>query len=102
MARRKLMITLRDGSEFDEMELVTHIRNAGRRYIIVGQQIVTLDNHTKPSSLDYWLRQFTNYPDTKQADKILLDQLIETRLFEINEHLQCPDTDRMCKGIQLI
>ena len=44
------------GAGFRVSQLISHIRSTGRGYIIQGQQNVTLADHTKPQSLDYWLR----------------------------------------------
>lgn len=96
------MINLTEGGAFDEMDLVRHIQNSGRQYIIQGQQTATHDNHTKPSSLDYWLRLYAINPNTKQADNLVIYTLINTGLFEVVARLQCPDSGEMCKGIQLI
>ena len=99
------MIRLPHGGEnaqFDEQELVDHLRTGLRDYIIQGQQNCTLENHTKRQSLDYWLRSnFANNPDTKQAVNDVMDDLVATGLFEVVEGLQCPDSGRSCKGLKL-
>ena len=84
-------------------ELVSHIRGTGRDYIIQGQQKCTLDDHTKPQSLDVWLRtRFTTRRDTKQADNALVEALVATGLFELVRALRCPETGRLCKGLRLV
>jgi hypothetical protein len=75
------MIRLPYGGQFDERELVTYIRASRRDYIIQGQQAVAKANHTKPHSLDYWLRQFANNPDTKQGEASVIEALVATGLF---------------------
>ena len=95
------MIYLSYGGAFNEHDLVAHIRASGRDYIIQGQQAVSLDEHTKPQSLDYWLRQFGNNPNTKQADNNVLNALVATGLFEIIINLDCPDSGKRCKGLRL-
>ena len=91
-----------ENAQFDERELVDHLRTKLRDYIIQGQQNCTLENHTKRQSLDYWLRSnFAKNPDTRQAVKDVIDDLVATGLFEINERLQCPDSGRFCKGLRL-
>jgi hypothetical protein len=92
------------GSEagFYVSELIDHIRSTGRDYIIQGQQNCTLENHTKPHSLDVWLREgFTNRKDTKQAVNQVVEALIATGRFEI-ARLPCPDSGRLCKGLRLL
>lgn len=89
-------------AKFDEQELIEHIRKSFRNYIIQGQQNCSLLNHTKPNSLDYWLRvNYAEESDTKQAVNEVMDQLVETGLFEIEDDLPCPDSGRPCKGIKL-
>jgi hypothetical protein len=66
-------------------DLIQHIRESGRDYIIQGQTDCTVDKHPKPNSLDAWLgRKWTVRSDTKQAVNSLVDQLIQTR-FEDRE-----------------
>ena len=90
------------GARFDPSELVQHIKSSSRDYIIQGQQECVLPEHTKPHSLDYWLRtNFAKTPDTKQATNDVIDQLVETGLFEVGQKLHCPDSGRPCKGIKL-
>lgn len=85
---------------FHSEDLIEHIRQSGRKYIIQAQQKCIMANHTKPHSLDYWLR--TNYaqrPDTKQAVNEVIDQLVDTGDFVEGKFI-CPDSDgRLCKGI---
>jgi hypothetical protein len=88
-------------NSFDSNNLIEHIRQSGRNYIIQGQQACNLDDHTKPRCLDYWLR--TNYsqrPDTKQAVNEVIEQLVETGDFVEGRYI-CPDSGSMCKGLQL-
>ena len=56
------MIDLPFGGQFDEHDLVTHIHASGRDYIIQGQQAVSQASHSKPNSLDFWLRQYALNP----------------------------------------
>jgi phage antirepressor YoqD-like protein len=96
------MIDLPYGGKFDEKALVAYIKASGRKYIIQGQQAVTYANHTKPHSLDYWLRQFAFNHDTKQAENRVLAALVDTGLFRISDSLECPDSGRQCKGLCLV
>lgn len=95
-----LIIDLKFGGSFDVCNLVDYINESGRDYIIQGQSACTRDAHEKPSSLDYWLRDFAANPDTKQASNAILNALEETGLFEIG-NFGCPETNRFCKGIKL-
>jgi hypothetical protein len=95
------MIRLSYGGQFDEHTLIEYIRATGRDYIVQGQQACTLAGHTKPSSLDYWLRQFAPNADTKQADNTVVSQLVRTGLFKATNSLLCPDSGKLCKGVRL-
>ena len=90
------------GAGFHVSQLIAHIRSTGRDYIIQGQQKCTLKRHTKPHSLDVWLRKgFTNRQDTKQADNQVVQALVLTGLFTEGKFI-CPDSERYCKGIRLV
>lgn len=90
------------GSGFSVSQLANHIRSTGRDYIIQGQQQCTLENHTKPHSLDVWLRvNCTRRHDTKQAVNQVIDALVDTGQFEVVWGLICPDSGERCKGIRL-
>ena len=96
------MIHLTYGGQFDENLLVQYIVATGRDYIIQGQQTCSRINHTKPQSLDYWLRQFAHNPDTKQADNQVVDALVGTGRFVVTLRSLCPDTGRRVKGLRLV
>jgi hypothetical protein len=93
------MIQLPFGGAFDEHDLIAHIHGSGLDYIIQGQQAASLADHTKPRSLDYWLRRFGVNPDTKQAENDVIDALVATGLFVVVANLICPDSSERCKGI---
>jgi hypothetical protein len=83
-------------------DLIKHVRESGRDYIIQGETDCTLANHPKPNSIDAWLRKkCTSRSDTKQAVNDVIDQLIATRLFKV-ERLRCPDSGTFCKGIRML
>jgi len=96
------MIDLPYGGQFDEYDLVAYIRASGRDYIIQGQQSVSKKEHTKPQSLDYWLRQFGDKEDTKQAENSVMNNLEATGLFKQASKLVCPDSGVRCKGLRLV
>jgi hypothetical protein len=101
-SKGNVMIDLPYGGQFDENALVAQVQASGRDYIIQGQQAVSYANHTKPHSLDYWLRQFAANPDTKQAENRVLDALVATGFFRIVHGLVCPESGRRCKGLLLV
>jgi len=59
-------------------------------------------NHSKPDSLDYWLRQFAHDPDTKQAEASVIKALVATGLFVFAKRLQCPNSGKYCQGLKLV
>ncbi len=78
------------------------MRNNRLAFIIQGQQAVAFQNHTKPNSLDYWLRiNFARDQDTKQAENFVIDALIATGHFILDRNLRCPDSGRRAKGLRL-
>ena len=88
---------------FRVSELVSHIRGIGSNYIIQGQQKATLVKHTKPHSLDVWLRtHYARNPDVKQAANEVLDAIVATRQFQLVRRLPCPDSGRLVKGLRLL
>jgi hypothetical protein len=96
------MIDLPNGGQFDARDLIAYIEESGRDYIIQGQQSSSRENHSKQLSLDYWLRQFAENENTKQAENSVLTALVETGLFEVVDDLECPETGWLCKGIRLV
>lgn len=97
------MIQVPHGESFDVDDLIDHIRKSGRNYIIQGQQNCILEDHTKPSSLDYWLRsREEKNKNIKQAENSVLDSLAATGRLKIFKKLPCPDSGRACKGIVLV
>ena len=91
------------GAGFRVYELVNHIRSTGRDYIIQGQQHCALDVHTKPHSLDVWLRAgFTTRHNTAQAVNEVMGALVATGRFEVVWGLPCPDSGRPVKGLRLL
>ena len=96
------MIKLPYGTSFDPNDLVDYIRKSGRTFIIQGQQARSLKAHTKPNSLDVWLRRHhTVNEDTKQAENSLIQKLTMTGLFREGK-FPCPDSGRMSKGIEIV
>lgn len=91
------------GAGFYVSQLIDYIRRSGRDYIIQGQQDCSLKDHTKPHSLDVWLRQnCTRRKNTKQAVNEVVDALVGTRWFEVEQGLICPDTGYPSKGLKLL
>ncbi len=89
------------GGKFDARELVKHIRESGYDYIVQGQQNSSFASHTKPYSLDYWLRRFAKNPDTKQAVNSVCDALVATGLFKTSNKPD-PVTGRWVKALCLV
>jgi len=87
---------------FRVRDLIDHIEQSGRAYIVVGDVDCALADHPKPSSLDYWLREnFAKNKDTKQATNEVIRQLVATGMFEQLDGLRCPDSGQKCQGLRL-
>jgi len=89
-------------NNFNTDDLKNYIISSGRNYIIQGQINCKRSEHTKPSSLDCWLRDnYVDHPDTRQAVNEVIYALINTREFE-EGNFPCPDSGRSCRGIKII
>ena len=87
---------------FDSNDLKEYIRRTGRNYIIQGQVNRKRMDHSKPNSLDCWLRDnYAQNPDTKQAVNEVIADLLNTSEFKEGQFI-CPDSGRRCKGIKII
>lgn len=90
------------GAGFRLSELIAYVQSTGRGYIIQGQQNCLLVEHTKPNSLDVWLRKnYTSRQDTRQAVNQVFEALVATGYFE-RDDLPCPDSGRKCKALKLV
>lgn len=100
-----MQITLPEDSntQFNLSQLIRHLIEVRRTYIVIGQQHVALANHTKDLSLDFWLRStIANNQDTAQATNELINQIVGTGLFRQTPNLSCPNTGNLCNGIELV
>lgn len=90
------------GASFNVEELIALLKQRKVNFIIVGSQNSTLAAHTKPASLDVWLRNHKSVtnPNTRQACKSVNMQLVETGLFSI-EKRRCPIRKSMCLAVVL-
>lgn len=82
-------------------DLIADMQRLGMTWIIQGQRNCTLAQHSKPQSLDYWMRSRCGNPNTKQAVNQVFDDLVATQKFIAGQY-QCPDTGRQCKGLKLV
>ncbi len=86
---------------FTVEELISHFRNENIDYIIIGANHVTLSNHPKLNSLDFWLRNHKNvigHEDTCQAVGSVITKLIKHEQFSKGIR-KCPTSNRMCKAL---
>lgn len=92
------------GGRFNLKELVDYVKLSGRNYIIQGQVNAVFKDHTKPNSLDYWLREHITplHKDTRRAENSFMLELVATGFFEEKDDLVCPDTGERCKGLMLV
>ena len=99
-----MQINIPTGGSFDLDDLIKFINLSGRNYIIQGQISCVLGKHSKPQSLDYWLREHV-IPlkiNTKRAENAVLIDLIATGFFKAQRKLLCPDSHRNCKGLVVV
>lgn len=90
------------GAGFRVRDLIEHIENSGRNYIIEGGVDCALADHPRPRSLDYWLREnFAHNKETRQDTRDVIRQLLATGAFEESDDLRCPDTGERALGLRL-
>ena len=97
------MINLPYGNNaFNSDDLKEYIRQTHEHYIIQGQQHKKRADHSKPHSLDCWLRDnYARNPDTTQAVTEVIAALVNTGEFE-KGRFYCPVSGKQCKGIRLV
>jgi len=88
-------------SAFNSDKLREYIQSTGRDYIIQGQVACTKVKHPKHSSLDYWLRDYAQNLNTKQAVNEVITALVSTGEFAEGNFI-CPDSGEMCKGVRIV
>lgn len=89
-------------NSFESDELIAHLRDKNTNFIIQGQKTCIRSEHTKPDSLDCWLRDnYAHNPDTMQAGNKVIAALVNTGNFE-EGYFICPSSGRRCKGIKLV
>lgn len=87
---------------FDINLLIDYFKSNKIQYIIIGGQHVKLSRHTKPKSLDYWLREnVARNKDTCQISKKFIEGLCNTGRFKVKENCICPGTGQRCRAIVL-
>lgn len=95
------MITLRDGGSFSVDALASKMSELGGA-MVLGPVKASLIEHTKPNSLDYWVRTNAAFrKDQMQAETRLIDQLVATGRFD-RIHMNCPTTGQRCMGLRLV
>ena len=97
------MINLPYGNNsFNSDDLKRRIQQMRKHYIIQGQTNCSRAEHTKPNSLDCWLRDnYAQKPDTKQAVNKVIKDLVNTGEFEEGNFI-CPISRIKCKGIKIV
>ncbi len=87
---------------FTTSDLIHYIRHTLLTdHIIQGHQKFSYADHTKPKSLDRWVRDKSTQPDTMQATNDLIETLVRTGQFEEGKFV-CPDSGEKCKGIKIV
>lgn len=99
---RRVSLHHHESGGFKVGDLVRHIQESGRDYIIEGGVNCALADHPRPRSLDYWLREnFARNKETRQATRDVVEQLLATGVFEETGDLRCPDTGEHSLGLRL-
>lgn len=85
---------------FDDAELVRLFERSKGQQVVLGKANQTFENHPKPYSLCYWLRQRFN----RSAQRLLTDEVIaalrETGRYNFRK-ITDPETGRQVQGIVL-
>ena len=82
-------------------DLIAHFRKNNLNFMIIGSTQVAFQNHSKPNSLDIWLRSHpnvNNYRDTCQSVNNVISQLIKHESFSLGLR-KCPKSKRICKAL---
>ena len=82
-------------------DLIAHFRKNNLNFMIIGSTKATLQKHSKPNSLDVWIRTHPNilkYKDTCQSVNTVISQLIKHESFSLGLR-KCPKSSRMCKAL---
>lgn len=100
---KKHITLVKGGSDayFLVSELINHFKKEKINYKIIGATLVTLSKHSKPKSLDVWLRKHKNvigHEDTCQAVSSVITKLISLNQFSKGIR-KCPTSNRMCKAL---
>ena len=89
------------GAGFDAVDLKNYMLEKRVDHIIQGHRKCSLAEHSKPNSLDYWLRErYTKRQDTMHAVRSVVRQLVGTGMF-YHGQFTCPDSGCCCQGIAL-
>ncbi len=97
----RITLPFDQGRQFNLSLLIHYMIRSRRTYLIVGAQRVVLTNHTKPESLDYWIREnVAERSDVMQATTKVVEQSCETGLF-VETRKRCPVAGHICKAIEL-
>ncbi len=97
----KITLPYANNAKFNSNDLINHFREQRMNYMIIGATQVTLQNHTKPKSLDVWIRNHPNvigYENTCQAVNNVVSQIIEHQSFSLGLR-KCPKSKRICKAL---
>lgn len=87
-------------ASFEITDLLNELKKRKTDFIIIGAMKATLKNHTKPHSLDYWLRElsFVTQNNTMQATKEVQNSIVNTGRFYL-EKRRCPVTSNYCNAL---
>jgi len=89
---------------FEVIELINYYNLKKTNFLIIGAAHVTLGNHKKVESFDFWLRNHRsvqqNHKNTCQATSAVINQLTNFSQFTVGRS-KCPTSKRICKSLIL-
>jgi hypothetical protein len=87
-------------ASFEITELLDELEKRKTNFIIIGAMKATLKTHTKPHSLDYWLRELSivKLKNTMQATKEVQNSIVNTGRFFL-EKRRCPISSNYCNAL---
>lgn len=95
-----MYIKLDDGTQVSVCDIISYIRENDNKIIPIGAEHSAILDHSKPFSLDYFLRLLAKCPDTCQATENVIKQLLKYNFFRLSK-TKSPTTGRYLKTLKL-
>jgi len=95
-----MYIKLDDGTHVSVCDIISFMRENDNKNIPIGAEHVAITDHSKPFSLDYFLRLLAKHSDTCQATKDVIKQLLNYDFFRLSK-IKSLTTGRYLKVLEL-